>query len=510
MKATHPFPLLCPALAVLTGLVLGAGVCFAQPPPPVRLGDPFQPGSPPAAPVPAPQNTVPPPAVQIGPPQPNAAPAAPGPPGVEPQLRVGEIKVLGNRWTKERVIRRQIPLEPGQVLSLPDLRLAEYNLARLGIFEVDPLHGIRPTVTVDPEGDSEFKNIIVQVQETQTTSLLFGVSVNSDAGLNGSVVFNERNFDLFGWPSSLEDFAAGRAFRGGGQELRIEATPGTEEQRYAITFREPFLFDSCYALQAGGYYYDFAFHDEYTESRLGTRITLSRRFGPNWNVDGTLRVEDVDIHHIAFGAPPEITQDAGAHALVGFRAGVNYDTRDSIYRPTQGVLASLSVEEVTGDYTFPKLILGGNKYWTLSERSDGSGRQVLLLRSELGYAGSHTPVFERFFDGGFRTLRGFAFRGVGPNDRGFEVGGDFEFLNSLEYQAPLLANDHLYGVAFLDTGTVERSVEIRNYRVAAGLGLRLYIPQLGPLPIALDFATPISKAHGDHTQLLSFWIGFIH
>ena len=184
--------------------------------------------------------------------------------------------MLGNRWTKERVIRRQIPLEPGQVLSLPDLRLAEYNLAKLGIFEVDPLHGIRPTVTVDPEGDSEFKNIIVQVQETQTTSLLFGVSVNSDAGLNGSVVFNERNFDLFGWPSSLEDFAAGRAFRGGGQELRIEATPGTEEQRYAITFREPFLFDSCYALQAGGYYYDFAFHDDYTESRLGTRITLRR------------------------------------------------------------------------------------------------------------------------------------------------------------------------------------------------------------------------------------------
>src|SRR5205823_13555321 len=149
MKATYPFSLLCPALAVLTGLVLGAGVCFAQPPPPVRLGDPFQPGSPPAAPVPAPQNTVPPPAVQIGPPQPNASlpgPAAPGPPGVEPQLRVGEVKVLGNRWTKERVIRRQIPLEPGQVLSLPDLRLAEYNIAMLGIVKVDPLHGNRQTV----------------------------------------------------------------------------------------------------------------------------------------------------------------------------------------------------------------------------------------------------------------------------------------------------------------------------------------------------------------------------
>src|SRR5262249_52194089 len=160
------------------------------------------------------------------------------------------ILIQGNFVTKRGVILRQIPLEPGQILSLPDLRLAESNLARLGIFEVDPPKGVRPTVTViDPEADTEFKNILVQVQEARTTSLLFGVSVNSDLGLNGSVVFNERNFDIFGWPNSWDDFAAGRAFRGAGQELRIEATPGTQEQRYAVTFREPFLFDSLYALQ---------------------------------------------------------------------------------------------------------------------------------------------------------------------------------------------------------------------------------------------------------------------
>jgi len=135
---------------------------------------------------------------------------------------------------------------------------------------------------------------------------------------------------------------------------------------------------------------------------------------------------------------------------------------------------------------------------------------VLALRSELGIAGSNTPVFERFYAGGFRSLRGFAFRGVGPSALGIEVGGDFEFLNRFEYQAPLLANDHLYGVAFFDTGTVESSVELRNYRVAAGAGLRIQVPQLGPLPIALDFGFPIAKANGDHTQLFSFWIGFIH
>src|SRR5437868_2557496 len=54
--------------------------------------------------------------------------------------------------------------------------------------------GIRPTVTVlDPNSDTEFKDILVQVQEQPTGSLIFGVGVNSDAGLTGSIILNERN-----------------------------------------------------------------------------------------------------------------------------------------------------------------------------------------------------------------------------------------------------------------------------------------------------------------------------
>jgi outer membrane protein assembly factor BamA len=422
-------------------------------------------------------------------------------------LKVGEIKITGNQVTKEYVIRRQIPLAPGQLLQLPDLRIAEQNLARLGLFVVDPATGVRPTVVLDPNSPNEFKNILVHVDEAATTSLLFGVNVNSDAGLSGSIVFDERNFDLFGFPTSLEDFATGRAFRGAGQELRLEATPGTQEQRYVATFREPFLFDSLFSFAASGYYYQFAYHDEYTDSRAGGRFTLSRKLTPNWSVDATLRVEDVGVHDLAFDAPPEIAVDQGNHALVGFRAGVTYDVRDSVFRPTRGYVVNASFEEVTGDYTFPKAILGGSAIWTVGQRPDQSGKRLLILRSELGITGSDTPVFERFYTGGSRTLRGFAFHGVGPSDMGVMVGGDFELLNSLEYQLPLLTNDRLIGVAFLDTGTVEPSVELKNYRVAAGAGARIFIPQLGPLPIAVDFAVPINRATGDHTQLFSFFVG---
>ena len=48
-------------------------------------------------------------------------------------------------------------------------------------------------------------------------SLLFGVGVNSDAGLTGSVVVNERNFDICNPPTSWEDIWEGRAWRGAGQ-----------------------------------------------------------------------------------------------------------------------------------------------------------------------------------------------------------------------------------------------------------------------------------------------------
>src|SRR5207302_7892491 len=117
----------------------------------------------------------------------------------------------------------------------------------------NPEKGVRPTVTVlDPDSDSLYKDILVSVQETQTGSLLFGVGVNSDAGFTGSIVLNERNFDICRPPESFEDLLSGRAFRGAGQEFRIEAVPGTSVQRYTVSFREPSLFDSPYSFAISG------------------------------------------------------------------------------------------------------------------------------------------------------------------------------------------------------------------------------------------------------------------
>jgi outer membrane protein assembly complex protein YaeT len=445
-----------------------------------------------------------------------------------PPAKVGMIYIVGNEVTKQNVILRQLPpgLSPGQTLQYPDLRLAERNLAKLGIFEMNPETGVRPTVEViNKELDEDYKDLLVRVQETRTGSILFGVGVNSDAGLSGSIVLNEKNFDITRFPTSFDDFMAGRAFRGAGQELRLEAVPGTQTQRYSATWREPFLFDSQYSLSVGAYFYTRSFN-EYDETRLGTRITIGRKLNQYWSINAGIRVENVGVHNVPPWDPPDYQNAIGNNFLVGLRVGATRDTRDSYIRPTEGSLLDISFEGVVGDLpqeapyvvptaaktwqSFPSVNVEFSQFWTLYQRADGSGRHVLAYHGQAAWVGPDAPVFERFFAGGFRSMRGFEFRGISPEVNFIKVGGDFMLLNSLEYQLPVRASDKLYFVAFVDTGTVESSVEIRDYRVSAGFGVRFVVPPLGPVPIALDFGFPIVKGPGDKEQVFSFWLGFFH
>ncbi len=425
-----------------------------------------------------------------------------------PPDTVGRVLVAGNEVTRQNIILRQVPVYPGQVLEYPALAQAERKLARLGIFEANPEKGQRPTVTVlDPFSDNPVKDILVQVEETQTGSLLFSVGVNSDAGVQGSIVLNEKNFDIMRWPTSFDDMMSGRAFRGAGQEFRLEAVPGQRFQRYTASFREPYLFDSQFSLGTSAYFYSRGY-SEFNEQRVGGRVTIGRRLNPLWTATVTGRLEGVDIFDVPDYYPDSITQYRGNHFLAGLRGALTRDSRDSYLRATEGSNVEVGYEQVMGDYTFPLFNVEATKYFTTYQRPDGSGRHVLALKSQAMFSSSDAPIYERFYAGGFRSLRGFEFRGVGPFDQGLNTGGTFAFLNSAEYQIPLVANDQLYMVGFVDSGTVENGVKITDYRVTAGLGMRIVVPALGPLPIALDFGIPIVKGPDDRQQIFSFWLGY--
>jgi len=351
-------------------------------------------------------------------------------------------------------------------------------------------------------------DVDVLLQETQTGRLSFGVGVNSSAGLLGNIVIDEQNFDLFRFPHSFDEIRNGTAFRGAGQRLRIEAVPGSQIQRYLFSLTEPYLFDTPVSFGISGFFFDRRFR-EWDEQRLGGRLSLGRRLTPDLTATVAISAENVNIRNPSLPTPQDLTDVLGDNDVFIARFGLTHDTRDSTFLPTQGHMIQLAYEQGFGEFDFPRATIDARQYYLIRQRADRSGRHVLALRGRLGFTGNHTPIFERFFAGGFSTMRGFDFRGVSPREFGIPVGGQFQAIGSAEYLFPITADDMLRGVVFVDFGTVEESTKFvsQDFRASPGFGLRITVPALGPAPIALDFAVPVLHGEGDEIENFSFFVG---
>ncbi|QDT65308.1 BamA/TamA family outer membrane protein [Calycomorphotria hydatis] len=378
----------------------------------------------------------------------------------------------------------------------------------LGPFaEPNPLFG--GTAQGDPFSDIPepgFVDLLVNAREAQTGRLMFGAAVNSNSGVLGNIVLEEQNFDIFRWPTSPSDLWNGHAFRGGGQRFRLEAVPGQDVSRYIISWSDPFFLDTDFSFGLSGFYFR-RFYDYWDERRGGGRINLGRQISPYLSVGLISRIEEVNVSNPAVPTPQDLTDVLGSNFLFTVGGMVRYDTRDSAINPTEGYLAELTYTQGLTEYSYPRVDAELTNYYTVWSRPDGSGKHVLGMRGQLGYTGDDTPIFERYFAGGFQTFRGFDFRGVGPRENGVTIGGQFLALGTLEYTVPLLANDSVSGVAFTDFGTVEEDVSLDNFRVSVGGGIRIRVPALGPVPLAFDFAYPIVKAPFDEKQIFSFYVG---
>ena len=358
---------------------------------------------------------------------------------------------------------------------------------------------------------SQAVDVLVGLQETQTGRLMIGAGVNSNAGIVGNIVVDERNFDWRRWPRSFEEIRNGTAWRGGGQRFRIDASPGSVVNRYLVSFQNPYLFDTPISLGLSASLFDRRYRD-YDEQRLGGRVSLGYQWVEH-DLSATLayRGADVEISNISDPSVPELNDALGNNTLHGFRLSVVNDTRDSAFLPTQGHYAEVGVEQVIGSFDYTRGTLDFRQYYLMRERPDHSGRHVLSMSTRLGVTGSQTPIYDNFFAGGYSTLRGFEFRGASPVDpvnTNVVVGGEFQWLNSVQYLFPVTADEMLHGVVFSDFGTVEKKTQIKDFRVAVGFGLRITVPAMGPAPIALDFAYTPSKADFDQTQVFSFSLGF--
>ncbi|MFN9201173.1 MAG: outer membrane protein assembly factor [Planctomycetaceae bacterium] len=369
--------------------------------------------------------------------------------------------------------------------------------------ESSPLGGNPATYDDVPP---DYLDVDVFARDTQTGRLNIGVAVNSNQGVVGTFVLEENNFDLFRPPTSWADIANGTAWRGGAQQFRIEAVPGAQVSRYLVSWRDPYFLDQNFSLGVSGFYYQ-RFFPNWNEQRLGGRVAVGQQINSEWSTSVALRLEDVGISNPSRPTPQALEEALGHSFLSTVRGSIVHDTRDSPFMAGSGHYFELGYEQGFGEWVYPKIDLEAKQYFTLYERPTGGHRQILSVTGNVGWAGDDTPIFERYYAGGFQSFRGFAFYGVTPRESGVRTGGTWQTLGSVEYLLPITADDMIQVVAFSDFGTVDSEVSLDNFRVAVGTGLRLTIPMMGPVPIALDFGIPLVKQDYDNTQVFAFYLG---
>jgi outer membrane protein insertion porin family len=470
--------------------------------------------------------------------------------------RVGEVIIQGNNLTRQEVIRRQIELKPTRPLDSNAMERSKTRLRLLRLFndrsgakvtpqesgveffaevwddefvprarreqqpsdstdgnvdsdgseQMDPI-----TLTLSPPDNTTYRDVLIEIEETNTGSFDLGGAVSSDSGVIGRIAITQRNFDLSDTPDSFGEFISGRAFRGGGQTFQIEALPGNEVQTFRISLSEPYLFESNYSGSASAFFRRRDF-DEFDEERYGGTLGLGRRFGTRWVGNMNFRYNEIKLSDIDPSRPVDVFNAAMPTTLVGLSASLSRTTLDSRVRPTKGSRSSISVEQVVGDFQYTPINLKHNTFIPI--REDYLGRSTILkLSTQVGYipqGRNDTPTYERFYSGG-QQFRGFEFRTISPkgirNDNGLPsddpVGGTYQFFLGAEVHQPIY-EDLLSLVGFIDSGTVSFDPGFDDYRVAVGFGFRIFMPALSPAPLAFDFGFPIVKENGDKERLFTF------
>lgn len=362
-----------------------------------------------------------------------------------------------------------------------------------------------------PDSYFERADVDIYLTDTQTGRFNFGGAYNSENGIVGQFTVDEKNFDITRWPRNFAEIKDGTAFRGGGQTFHLELVPGANLERYLVSITEPNLLGSDITFSASAYLYDRNYWD-WDEHRAGGKFSIGRRLTPYLSINSGVRLESVTVDNPRLDTSEELNNSLGTSNLYLGNVGIVRDTRDSMLQATTGSLFSLNYSQAFGDYSYSRGDLDLKTYRLLYQRPDGSGRHTVSFGTKLGFTGNSTPIFENYFAGGFSTLRGFDFRGASPLQDGVRVGGEFQWLNTVEYMFPLTASDSVKGVLFCDYGTVEEDIEINadNFRVAPGFGFRISMPGAGiGAPLAFDFAFPVASADGDEEKIFSFYLGVL-
>lgn len=433
-------------------------------------------------------------------------------------INEGEIKrilISGNEKTKDYIIARNVLTEAGMIYNENLIREDLVRLFATQAFK-DVKRDIQPNET-----DPDKYDVTIQIEEQRTASFSMGGGLDSATGIFGSVGIADNNF------RGLNQRVGLNVLAGSGVILNDASIINRMNMQAELSFFEPYFLNSDNSLMSKLFFRDFGSYQIplAIERRIGAEATVAHKIKSNKHLNATfsLGLENVNVregdetkikdlyaqHNINF---LQRAQQLEGGTFLSLSPGLMYDTRDTIMNPRHGVLASARFDEAIGldgfDKSYTKLTGSVKKYVPIGKKSSLS-----FLARAGGKIAGNMPEVMAYRLGGPYSVRGFRMSGVGTGD-GF-VMGSMEFATPIPFLDKLKVQflDNVRMTCFVDAGkvfnsTVSDTIYDRPMQaITAGVGLKVYIPGMGPLSV--DYGIPIINpgAGGSTNGYFTFGVG---
>lgn len=447
------------------------------------------------------------------------------------------LEVTGNDNTKDRVIRQRFAQLPGELVDGVKVREGLRRVIRTGYFDDAFARGAHPQPTVryrTVEGNPDLVDIVVNVEEGRTINANLSGGVASDQGLVGIISLTVNNFDAQRTPRTFlgmfGELYRKEAWTGDGETFGIDLSPGSQVNYSRIFYQHPDIFRRYF--DPIGFIAEFQLRDRlfrsHDEGRKFSRLAVTRAFGQG-DVQASfgvrwqeLSIDDLDSDD---ALPTTLIRSEGEETFVGVTGSLSVNKLDNPRLPRTGYSGrwtnTLYGEALGSDRNLWKTELSFDRYFHLSSDKSSAAPGIYLgLGSGLAvpFEGATGTVNygERFFFGGARIGRGFRFRGIGPYEGDYPIGGETYARSTLEYRFPLYTQsvpgttqrrEVFRGSFFVDTVVLDPdaySLDLNEARVSAGFALGL----IEPFPVTFSFGWPLRSEEEDERQVFAFSLTF--
>src|SRR5438477_2902417 len=233
---------------------------------------------------------------------------------------VNRVNIEGNTRTKDKVIRREVLVAPGDVFNTVRVDTTKKRLENLGYFS---------KVETYPEdtGVPGRKDLTILVQEKRTGSLSLGGGFSTVEQLVGTAELTQGNFDLFNWPS----------FTGGGQKFRLRLSYGSVSKNFLLNIVEPYFLDRRLSLSGSLFYSEADYLSvDYNQRNYGFSFEIRKPLTSFMYASLAYQLQNVEIYNVAFDAPAAIKLQEGTFTESKILSSIEFDRRDNAWLTRAG------------------------------------------------------------------------------------------------------------------------------------------------------------------------------